>query len=55
MEITVYQAIVIIENFQDWRLGANIKQPEPAVITKALTVLIATAKETVKHNKIKKT
>lgn len=49
MEFTIYQAVVIIENYNDWRLGANVPQPEPSVITKALKVLIATAKTVIKQ------
>ena len=48
-ELTLYQSVIIAENFQDWRKGANIPQPEPAVITQALKVLIATVKTVIKQ------
>ena len=48
-EFTLYQAVIIAENFQDWRKGADIPQPEPAAITQALKVLIIAAKTVIKQ------
>ncbi len=50
---TLYQAIVIIEDYNNWRMGAEIPQPDPFVISSALKVLLDQAKKAIKINKLK--
>jgi hypothetical protein len=51
----IEQAIAFLENYSEWRRGAEIKQPDPVEIGKALELVIKTAKGciTKKPSKIK--
>ena len=46
--MTVNEAIKVAENFNDWRRGAEIEQPNPKEIGVAIDILVQFAKDNVK-------
>jgi len=43
--MTKYKALQILENYQNWRRGAEITQPNPTKIGEALDYVIKFAKK----------